>query len=261
MNDEMAVATLHGEDVLGQPSMFAAIDLYTVTEQELAKLGGDFTTTSFGIATMHAFALWFNVIFPTSAPTREIAHEPLATSTNANDPDATVANANGGQAASFNVQDRDIPGPRAASVDADFKTGAIANNDCHASGPNLCEASANTVNANTIRHNAFTTNSDNHQPLNVNGDDHRTFDVNAKELEPIILSTSPFAEETHWKQSLLYLDEPVELFQDTVLKGKITLTPAEDNPRYLRITLNYEIGNSGKKTKTFKMGEDYPPFE
>ncbi|XP_055513820.1 protein arginine N-methyltransferase 6-like [Leucoraja erinacea] len=261
MNDEMAVATLHGEDVLGQPSMFAAIDLYTVTEQELAKLGGDFTTTSFGIATMHAFALWFNVIFPTSAPTREIAHEPLATSTNANGPDATVANANGGQAASFNVQDRDIPGPRAASVDADFKTGAIANNDCHASGPNLCEASANTVNANTIRHNAFTTNSDNHQPLNVNGDDHRTFDVNAKELEPIILSTSPFAEETHWKQSLLYLDEPVELFQDTVLKGKITLTPAEDNPRYLRITLNYEIGNSGKKTKTFKMGEDYPPFE
>ncbi|XP_078278118.1 uncharacterized protein LOC144606165 [Rhinoraja longicauda] len=258
MNDEMAVTALHGEDVLGRPSMFAAIDLYTVTEQELVKLGGDFTTTSFGITTMHAFALWFNVIFPTSAPTSKVA---LATSTNANGPGATGSTANGGQAASFNVQDRDIPGPRAASVDADFKTGTIANNECHASCPNLCEASANTVNANTIRHNAFTANSDNLQSFNVNGDDHRTVDVNAKELEPIVLSTSPFAEETHWKQSLLYLDEPVELFQDTVLKGKITLTPAEDNPRYLRISLTYEIGDSGKKTKIFKMGEDFPPFE
>ncbi|XP_051891253.1 protein arginine N-methyltransferase 6-like [Pristis pectinata] len=254
MNDEMAVGALHGEDVLGRPAMFAAIDLYTVTERELGELGGCFTTTSFGTATMHAFALWFDVIFPTGAPARGVGRAPPANGTI--DLSATHANAYGP-----NAEGPGGPGPQAPSVNADDHTGTTANDDRPASDPSPHAVSAHVVSANTSSHNAFTTNSDNLHSFNINGDDHKTVDVNVDDLEPVVLSTSPFAEETHWKQSILYLDEPVEVFQDTVLKGKITLTPAEDNPRYLRISLTYEIGDSGKKTKIFKMGEDFPPFE
>ncbi|XP_059828939.1 protein arginine N-methyltransferase 6 [Hypanus sabinus] len=237
MNDEIAVGALHGEDVLGRPCMFAAIDLYTVTQQELSEIGGSFTITSFGIATMHAFAFWFNVIFPTSPPAREVGGGLSADTTCAGDHSAPDAGS------------QSVPGPH-----ADNHTDTFANNECQASSTNSPADSANA----SSQH-VFTTKIDNPHSLNVDAADHKTVDVN--ELEPVVLSTSPFAEETHWKQSILYLDEPVEVFQDTVLKGKITLAPAEDNPRYLRIYLTYEIGDGGKRTKIFKMGEDFPPFE
>ncbi|XP_072099278.1 protein arginine N-methyltransferase 6-like [Mobula birostris] len=239
MNDEMAVGALHGEDVLGRPYMFAAIDLYTVTEQELSELGGSFTITSFGIATMHAFAFWFNVIFPTPPPAREVGRGLLADSTRAGDHSAPDA------------ESQSVPGPH-----TDNHTGTFADDECQTSSTN-----SHADSANTSSHNVFTTKTDNPHSLNANADDHKTVDANVNELEPVVLSTSPFAEETHWKQSILYLDEPVEVFQDTVLKGKITLAPAEDNPRYLRISLIYEIGDGEKRTKIFKMGEDFPPFE
>ncbi|XP_078404385.1 protein arginine N-methyltransferase 6 [Cetorhinus maximus] len=215
MNDEMAVGALHGEDVLARPFMFATIDLYTVTEQQLGGLGGLFTTSSFGIATMHAFAIWFSVIFPTSA-CPDGADDKHATSSNDNGPHVSTA----------------------------FASHMV---------------SARTANATGNIHCAVTTNGENPHSFNPNADDRVAFD--ADELEPVVLSTSPFAEETHWKQSLLYLDEPVQVFQDTVIKGKITLTPAEDNPRHLRVALIYEIGDSGKQTKIFKMGEDFSSFE
>ncbi|XP_078081303.1 protein arginine N-methyltransferase 6 isoform X2 [Mustelus asterias] len=237
MNDEMAVGALHGEDVLGRPSTFATINLYTVTEQQLGRLGGFFTTSSFGIATMHAFAIWFSVIFPTSAR-----------SGSANDKHATTSNADGHQVSRPNN---------------DGQCEAGTNNDGrHASTAfSSCVASDYTVNATAGSHFAVTANGDNLQAFNPCADDHVAFDAHADELEPVVLSTSPFAEETHWKQSLLYLDEPVQIFQDTVIKGKITLTPAEDNPRHLRVSLIYEIGDSGKQTKIFKMGEDFSSFE
>ncbi|XP_041052608.1 protein arginine N-methyltransferase 6-like [Carcharodon carcharias] len=229
MNDEMAVGALHGEDVLARPFMFATIDLYTVTEQQLGGLGGLFTTSSFGIATMHAFAIWFSVIFPTSA-----------CPDGANDKHATSSNANGLQASRPSEDgqpDTNDNGPHASTAFASHMVGArTANIHC-----------------------AVTTNGENPHTFNPNADDRVAFD--ADELEPVVLSTSPFAEETHWKQSLLYLDEPVQVSQDTVIKGKITLTPAEDNPRHLRVALIYEIGDSGKQTKIFKMGEDFSSFE
>ncbi|NP_001087520.1 protein arginine N-methyltransferase 6 [Xenopus laevis] len=70
----------------------------------------------------------------------------------------------------------------------------------------------------------------------------------------VTLSTSPYGEETHWKQTLLYLDEEIQVEQDTDITGDITLSPSDVNPRHLRALLNYSIGGGLRRTKHFHMG-------
>lgn len=71
--------------------------------------------------------------------------------------------------------------------------------------------------------------------------------------KPLVLSTSPFHPVTHWKQALLYLDEPVQVEQDTDISGEITLLPSRDNHRLLRVQLRYKVGDQEEKTKDFAM--------
>ncbi|XP_074044404.1 protein arginine N-methyltransferase 6 [Macrotis lagotis] len=73
--------------------------------------------------------------------------------------------------------------------------------------------------------------------------------------KPLVLSTSPFHPETHWKQALLYLDEPLPVEQDTDVSGEVTLSPSRDNPRHLRVLLRYKVGDREEKTKDFRMGD------
>lgn len=71
--------------------------------------------------------------------------------------------------------------------------------------------------------------------------------------KPLVLSTSPFHPVTHWKQALLYLNEPVQVEQDTDISGEITLLPSRDNHRLLRVQLRYKVGDQEEKTKDFAM--------
>ncbi|XP_020944234.1 protein arginine N-methyltransferase 6 isoform X1 [Sus scrofa] len=71
--------------------------------------------------------------------------------------------------------------------------------------------------------------------------------------KPLVLSTSPFHPVTHWKQALLYLNEPVQVEQDTDVSGEITLLPSQDNHRHLRVLLRYKVGDQEEKTKDFAM--------
>ncbi|KAK2093053.1 Protein arginine N-methyltransferase 6 [Saguinus oedipus] len=71
--------------------------------------------------------------------------------------------------------------------------------------------------------------------------------------KPLVLSTSPFHPATHWKQALLYLNEPVQVEQDTDVSGEITLLPSRDNPRRLRVLLCYKVGDQEEKTKDLAM--------
>ncbi|XP_004699278.1 protein arginine N-methyltransferase 6 [Echinops telfairi] len=71
--------------------------------------------------------------------------------------------------------------------------------------------------------------------------------------KPLVLSTSPFHPATHWKQALLYLNEPVQVEQDTDISGEITMLPSQDNPRRLRVLLRYKVGDQEEKTKDFAM--------
>ncbi|KAM4641522.1 protein arginine N-methyltransferase 6 [Discoglossus pictus] len=80
------------------------------------------------------------------------------------------------------------------------------------------------------------------------------FSVTFPGEKPIVLATSPYTEETHWKQTLLYLDEEVQVEQDTAISGDISMTPSEANPRHLRVLLNYTINGGARRTKLFHMG-------
>lgn len=71
--------------------------------------------------------------------------------------------------------------------------------------------------------------------------------------KPVVLSTSPFHPVTHWKQALLYLNEPVQVEQDTDVSGEITLLPSQDHHRHLRVLLRYKVGDQEEKTKDFAM--------
>lgn len=68
--------------------------------------------------------------------------------------------------------------------------------------------------------------------------------------------TGPRSKATHWKQTVLYLDEVLTICEDEVINGSITVEPNKKNPRDLEITINYSL--NGKhcevaQTQHYKM--------
>eukprot|EP00434_Breviolum_minutum_P000110 symbB.v1.2.000097.t1/scaffold13.1/size649204/8 len=56
-----------------------------------------------------------------------------------------------------------------------------------------------------------------------------------------ILSTSPGMPDTHWKQTVLYLAEPLVVFENDVISGKICVRKNASNPRDLDVKLTYQL--------------------
>ncbi|KAI4902441.1 hypothetical protein NFI96_021593, partial [Prochilodus magdalenae] len=75
--------------------------------------------------------------------------------------------------------------------------------------------------------------------------------------QPLVLSTSPFKPETHWKQAVLYLDEPVDVVQDTEVAGSLSMFPSEQSSRHICIHMDYTIGEHKQKSKTFSIPDGY----
>ncbi len=71
------------------------------------------------------------------------------------------------------------------------------------------------------------------------------------EEKALVLSTSPFKPETHWKQAVLYLDDAVDVMQDTKVEGEISLYPSEENSRHICICVDYVIGEQKSTPKPF----------
>lgn len=69
--------------------------------------------------------------------------------------------------------------------------------------------------------------------------------------KPLVLSTSPFKPETHWKQAALYLDGPVGVEQDTPVCGEVSMFPSEESARHVCIRLDFTIGEHKRQSKTF----------
>ncbi|XP_061569123.1 protein arginine N-methyltransferase 6 [Cololabis saira] len=69
--------------------------------------------------------------------------------------------------------------------------------------------------------------------------------------KPLLLSTSPFQPETHWKQAVMYLDSPVEVVQDTPITGEVSMYPSEDSARHICVHVEYNIGEQKRQSKTF----------
>ncbi|XP_037549718.1 protein arginine N-methyltransferase 6 [Nematolebias whitei] len=70
---------------------------------------------------------------------------------------------------------------------------------------------------------------------------------------PLVLSTSPFKPETHWKQAVLYLDDPAEVVQDTPITGSVSMYPSEQSARHVCVHVDYNIGEQKTESKTFSI--------
>ncbi|OVA10721.1 Protein arginine N-methyltransferase [Macleaya cordata] len=64
----------------------------------------------------------------------------------------------------------------------------------------------------------------------------------AKSNEALVLSTAPEDPPTHWQQTLLYFYDPIEVKQDQVIEGSITMSQSKENPRFLNLHLEYASG-------------------
>ena len=71
--------------------------------------------------------------------------------------------------------------------------------------------------------------------------------------QALVLSTSPFKPETHWKQAVLYLDAPVDVVQDTVVAGEVSMYPSEESARHICIHVDYAVGEQRRRSKTFSI--------
>ncbi|XP_068332828.1 probable protein arginine N-methyltransferase 6 isoform X1 [Pyrus communis] len=60
--------------------------------------------------------------------------------------------------------------------------------------------------------------------------------------EALVLSTAPEDPPTHWQQTVLYFYEPIELEQDQLIEGSVTLSQSKENRRFMNIHLEYASG-------------------
>ncbi|GAV62341.1 PrmA domain-containing protein [Cephalotus follicularis] len=60
--------------------------------------------------------------------------------------------------------------------------------------------------------------------------------------EALVLSTAPEDPPTHWQQTLIYFYDPIEVEQDQLIEGGLTLSQSKENPRFMNIHLEYASG-------------------
>ncbi|XP_074583719.1 protein arginine N-methyltransferase 1-like [Curcuma longa] len=71
----------------------------------------------------------------------------------------------------------------------------------------------------------------------------------------ISFSTGPRSKVTHWKQTVLYLDEVLTICEDEVIYGNMTVEPNKKNPRDLEITIDYTL--NGKRCQVSSRTQHY----
>lgn len=160
--EEPCIETITAENVLTWAIVIKQIDCSTVTIQELESVTANFNVSSMMKASLHGFALWFDVSFGGNATT---------------------------------------------------------------SSDTQSESSIDSSLSGDVR---------------VNGVHQRK--KRAKSPNTLVLSTAPEEAPTHWAQTLLYIYDPLEVKQDQVIEGSITLSQSRENPRFLNIHLEYASG-------------------
>jgi hypothetical protein len=66
------------------------------------------------------------------------------------------------------------------------------------------------------------------------------------------LSTSPYSDSTHWRQSIFYIEEPVMVTQELAVNGTFQMRPNEKNSKDHDFLIAYEIDGL-HYTQTYKM--------
>ncbi|WCJ38985.1 protein arginine methyltransferase 6 [Euphorbia peplus] len=68
---------------------------------------------------------------------------------------------------------------------------------------------------------------------------------NKKRMNPndaLVLSTAPEDPPTHWQQTVIYFYDPIDVEQDQLIEGSVTLSQSKENRRFMNIHLEYTSG-------------------
>jgi protein arginine N-methyltransferase 3 len=77
-----------------------------------------------------------------------------------------------------------------------------------------------------------------------------------KLADNVLLDTSPVSPQTHWKQSLFFIDNPIEVSEGEIIEGTIKVDADSDNYRNLIIKFTYKVEGKGGS-----QAEEYFTFE
>lgn len=61
---------------------------------------------------------------------------------------------------------------------------------------------------------------------------------------PVRLSTSPFYRDTHWKQTIFYIDSTLPVNKGDTVSGTIQVKKNQKNPRYIDIKISTHVHSS-----------------
>ncbi|KAK8783285.1 hypothetical protein V5799_010351 [Amblyomma americanum] len=73
----------------------------------------------------------------------------------------------------------------------------------------------------------------------------------------VILSTSPYDSETHWQQTVLFIN-PVDVKQDSEIRGTITINPSADHHRMLDVELAFTVDGRQPRKQVYRMNDCGP---
>lgn len=219
MSKDVMVKTISCENILSQPQILATFNLYKVTKSDIQLVEKSFKFQSYGLADFQGFALWFDVFFP-------IVHHSSPTK------------------------------PRPTS---NGSTGTTCNSNNSSNGSSS-HSNGTTNGASDTTHNKEELKIGQKRPLPPSPTS--TTAVANKYANGyskcVVLSTSPYKPETHWKQSLLYLNDGCTVQQDSMIDAKVTLTPCKENKRFLNIALTCQVDDDPPLSKSYFMGYEVP---
>ena len=73
--------------------------------------------------------------------------------------------------------------------------------------------------------------------------------------ERVILPTGPMHQYTHWKQTVFYMDQVLDLKKGDTIRGEISAVPSKSNPRELDIDISWELKTKAKDQSRELKGE------
>ena len=76
-------------------------------------------------------------------------------------------------------------------------------------------------------------------------------------VKKITLSTSPYKKHTHWKQTIFYVDTPVDVMPKDVVFGRIKASKAKENHRQLNVKLEFQLNEGEKKVQYYRISNFY----
>lgn len=67
----------------------------------------------------------------------------------------------------------------------------------------------------------------------------------------------PFSKETHWKQTVFYIDSFIPVKKNDELRGSIAVKKCKENARELDIKISFNLESKNKNAKSFNKIQYY----